>query len=368
MKKISMICLAAGLACTATAVAKPPLQVAPECQPTTPLAFAPVKFENGKLRIAGDWVTYTGANTRAEKAVYYSYDAFEAYVDGVVSTDNYVNHYNGGFGTPAGSNRQPGNVDCLGNGYRWWGGTGYNLPLTIEDVTGYSCFDSAVAPIEALDMSWGEGPFNSTDPANTDFYVAFLTSNDSGDCSTDVNMNTYSGFIWQFGPGSGNAWYTNIDGIEGQNGEKLYMPAAGGSFQIFYSDYFDGQFFYLDTSSGTQPLLWALGDAGGSTTGYRPGHSTDAGWDDDAPTDVSFTSAECYSYAGACLDPLQKSVAFGALRCPADIDNNGFVNALDYDSFASAFELGDACADFDGNGFVNALDYDSFASSFEAGC
>ncbi len=55
-------------------------------------------------------------------------------------------------------------------------------------------------------------------------------------------------------------------------------------------------------------------------------------------------------------------------HCPADFDQNGFVNALDYDAFAELFEMGDRGADFDGNGFVNALDYDAFAEHFEAGC
>ncbi|MCC6229205.1 MAG: hypothetical protein IT432_08275 [Phycisphaerales bacterium] len=54
--------------------------------------------------------------------------------------------------------------------------------------------------------------------------------------------------------------------------------------------------------------------------------------------------------------------------CPADFDQNGFVNALDYDAFAELFETGDRGADFDHNGFVNALDYDAFAEHFEAGC
>ena len=56
------------------------------------------------------------------------------------------------------------------------------------------------------------------------------------------------------------------------------------------------------------------------------------------------------------------------IGCPADFDGNGFVNALDYDAFATLFEGGEAGADFDHNGFVNALDYDLFASAFEAGC
>ncbi|MCC6228246.1 MAG: hypothetical protein IT432_03360 [Phycisphaerales bacterium] len=54
--------------------------------------------------------------------------------------------------------------------------------------------------------------------------------------------------------------------------------------------------------------------------------------------------------------------------CPADFDHNGFVNGLDYDGFASAFESGSELADFNLDGFVNGLDYDEFASYFESGC
>lgn len=54
--------------------------------------------------------------------------------------------------------------------------------------------------------------------------------------------------------------------------------------------------------------------------------------------------------------------------CPADFNHDGFVNALDYDAFASAFELADPAGDFNHDGFVNALDYDEFAEHFEAGC
>ncbi len=56
------------------------------------------------------------------------------------------------------------------------------------------------------------------------------------------------------------------------------------------------------------------------------------------------------------------------LYCPADANLDGFVNALDYDLFASAFEIADLSADFNGDGFVNAIDYDAFAEHFEAGC
>ncbi|MCC6229694.1 MAG: hypothetical protein IT432_10745 [Phycisphaerales bacterium] len=75
-------------------------------------------------------------------------------------------------------------------------------------------------------------------------------------------------------------------------------------------------------------------------------------------------------------DPLSHDEAYNVLlyignmdkRCPADFNGDGFVNALDYDAFASAFEMGDGAADVNYDGFSNALDYDEFASHFEMGC
>ena len=54
--------------------------------------------------------------------------------------------------------------------------------------------------------------------------------------------------------------------------------------------------------------------------------------------------------------------------CPADINQDGYVNGNDYDLFASAFESADPDADFNQDGYVNGNDYDAFASHFEAGC
>ncbi len=54
--------------------------------------------------------------------------------------------------------------------------------------------------------------------------------------------------------------------------------------------------------------------------------------------------------------------------CGADVNHDGFVNALDYDQYAELFETGELGADFNRDGFVNGLDYDAFAEHFEIGC
>ena len=54
--------------------------------------------------------------------------------------------------------------------------------------------------------------------------------------------------------------------------------------------------------------------------------------------------------------------------CPADFSLDGVVNGVDYDLFASLFEIADRRADFNDDGFVNGNDYDEFADHFDIGC
>lgn len=54
--------------------------------------------------------------------------------------------------------------------------------------------------------------------------------------------------------------------------------------------------------------------------------------------------------------------------CPADFDQNTFVNGEDFDQFVALFELGDPGSDWDRNTFVNGDDFDGFVAAFEAGC
>ena len=58
--------------------------------------------------------------------------------------------------------------------------------------------------------------------------------------------------------------------------------------------------------------------------------------------------------------------------CPADFNQDGFLDFFDYDDFVSCFE-GSGCpdgttADFNGDGFADFFDYDDFVTAFEIGC
>lgn len=54
--------------------------------------------------------------------------------------------------------------------------------------------------------------------------------------------------------------------------------------------------------------------------------------------------------------------------CTADINHDGFVDAIDYDTFVNAFLGASYAADLNGDLFIDALDYDAFVTSFLAPC
>lgn len=356
MKKISMICLAAGMACAATAVAKPPLQLADKGIYVAPARVAPAKIVNGKFEI-GDWQDYAPVSTRGTQAVYYTWDGFEAWV---LSSGEYPNLANGGQGAAQFDTRFPTEGGACGLGSaRWYFGSSYVNPLTAEDVTANGCFDQGGNAVDTLDFAWYWGGGSCV--------ALFFTSNSPADCASGADLGNYAtgvavGFSGSIPPGG--YYFTNVDGLNSVFSIFVPQPAPGGSLLFALTS--DGS--TLASGAGTQPMLWGMGN---STQGelFRPGSSTDTSFDDDAPLSATFSSNECYSYAyTVCPDPLQKTVSMGTFRCPADVNNDGFVNGDDYDAFASAFDVADLCADFNGDGFVNGDDYDAFASNFDAGC
>lgn len=54
--------------------------------------------------------------------------------------------------------------------------------------------------------------------------------------------------------------------------------------------------------------------------------------------------------------------------CPADFNQDCFLNGKDFDEYVQAFEAGDVTADFDGDRFVTGIDFDLFVQAFEVGC
>ncbi|MFO0835237.1 MAG: CHRD domain-containing protein [Phycisphaerales bacterium] len=54
--------------------------------------------------------------------------------------------------------------------------------------------------------------------------------------------------------------------------------------------------------------------------------------------------------------------------CPADFNDDLFVNGDDFDDWAALFDAGATSADLNFDGFVNGDDFDFFAEHFESGC
>lgn len=54
--------------------------------------------------------------------------------------------------------------------------------------------------------------------------------------------------------------------------------------------------------------------------------------------------------------------------CPADFNNDGIVNTLDFLDFLNAYNASDPAADFNSDGTVNTLDFLMFLNAFNLGC
>jgi hypothetical protein len=307
MKKISMICLAAGLACAATAVAKPPLQLAEKGIYVGAQRIAPAKIVNGKI-VPGEWQDYDGGiSTRADKAMFYAFDAYEGY-----ASSGYPNLANGGQGSAKGDTRVPNDFTCGLGTSRWYFGASFIAPLAVEDVQSNDCFDMGGNAVDGLDFAWYWGGGTCV--------IGFFTSDDDGTCaSSDPLANTYySGVLVSFGSlPTGGYYYTNVEGLNSDNGIFVQQPAPGGSYLIALT--FDGS--TLNTNPGTQMMLWGTGDAGG--TPFRSGTQGPDAWDDISPPDGLF-SGECFTFdyttAGLCPAILAQMVGMASYRCPADVN------------------------------------------------
>jgi predicted outer membrane repeat protein len=87
----------------------------------------------------------------------------------------------------------------------------------------------------------------------------------------------------------------------------------------------------------------------------------DRRFDDPATTDI-----------GLGVAPIVDMGAREFRSCPADFNEDGFLDFFDYDDYVTCFETG-VCppgktADFNGDGFGDFFDYDAFVLAFETGC
>lgn len=96
-----------------------------------------------------------------------------------------------------------------------------------------------------------------------------------------------------------------------------------------------------------------------------------AGTFDNLPTSIVGSVVVDWSFR---YTPTQVFVEVAGVinRCPADFNNDGFVDFFDYDAFVLCFETGECpsgkTADFNGDDFVDFFDYDAYVLAFESGC
>ncbi len=140
--------------------------------------------------------------------------------------------------------------------------------------------------------------------------------------------------------------------------------AASGSRRLFWLPHRQVQAVFSVTVDGVElaRTQWCANrESGWVSVGVTPvtsvrvvyvrSRSLDMGvtnWDDNRPNQLYFNQLPA--------------------PCPADFDDNTFVNGDDFDAFTAAFEVGDPTADFDANSFVNGDDADAFFERFVAGC
>ncbi len=85
---------------------------------------------------------------------------------------------------------------------------------------------------------------------------------------------------------------------------------------------------------------------------------------------VGLTGADNGDYDCVVTNPCgsAQSDAAPLVVCISDQDCSSFVNGIDFDLYAGAFEAGDRAADVNGDGSVSGPDFDAYTEAFIAGC
>jgi hypothetical protein len=273
-------------------------------------------------------------------------------------------------------------------GGRWYFGSAYHNPNTIEDMQDCACPPNSI--ISEVDLGWFWCPPVGSGQNCIIIYFPLeeVLAYDpvAGLCNDPASFTDTGGggVALNYGalaPGCPFYYYSRVLGIEtlgilspGTDDNGDASGFADGSYQMIIANAITSSAIIL-AAGPTQPMLWgtSAGYAGSTSTGpadCRPGLNNGDSYDDDAPTDGLFANpAECYDYTFLlCPDPLGKDNSFSYKRCPADYNNDGFVDGIDSDQFNNDFEAGDSCADLNGDCFVDGIDSDYFNNEFESPC
>jgi hypothetical protein len=374
MKKTCLLAVAAGMACCSVALAKPPIEQLRQGPEIQPISMAKVARVNGKVVLASEWLPYTGgSNTRSPQINVPAFDAFGR-EPGTAPFGTAGTHCPASCVLP--------NGQTVDNGIRWYFGSTYHNPNTIEDMQDCACPPGSI--ISEVDL----GFFWST---TGECYIVYFPFEEvmafdvgTGLCTDPSALTpTGNGVAFYYGALAGSTsfyYYSRPTGVE-VLGVALPSTDDNGDASGFADGSYQQIFASAVTSSGItlapgpcQPMLWGTSTNGTGPADCRPGHNNADSYDDDGPTDgVHSNPGECYDYTfGLCPDPMGKDNGFCYLRCPADYNNDGFVDGIDADNFNNTFEgagpLPQSCADLNGDCFVDGIDADYFNNEFESAC
>lgn len=394
-----------GLACCAAFVpmawlcapawSKPPLEIAHRAERVEPLAYAPAgRTADGRI-VLGNWTPYSG-------------DAIaRGGLGSVVAFDCFGRNF-GPFALGPGDDRGDGQPfgpgvgyfdeatqaavycgdSCIDRGSRWFFGSAYHNPNTVEDMQGIEAPPGAV--IEEIDVGFFWKP-----PAPEHCYLVYFFFEDvlqfdpsTHQCSDPATFTLTSGGVGivvdmgVLAPSTrGYYFWTAVKGLALVGATFPLNDANGdgrpdGSYQMIIAKDIDAATGEVTFATGpTQPMLHSTGTGDSAYTPWRPGFNNSDSYDDVAPTNGVFANpAECYSYDGSfggCGSPLGKMNAFSHLTCAADLNGDGFVDGIDADLFENAFGGSNwdlPGADLNGDCFTDGRDYDAFYNRWLAGC
>jgi hypothetical protein len=322
----------------------------------------------GRIALTTPWMDYRHGVTDAETTPYFDCAEFQ-----VTSTDaNPVGFCLGGCAAtncPTGTETPD---------IRWWGGPDYVGPTVVNDMTVGAGANNAQATRLVTAMNWG-----ALTP--TELILVASTAETFNDTNTPPPASGgYDGVVSDFGPQTGGPtggyFVLDID-TSATPGLFFQMPADGsGAYIMTAANSVAGGVITPETSPSTQFMYWGTGD-GETPPDGRVGHQGPHEWDDDAPPDNQFTSAEFYDETAPtiCPNPVGPMAAFygpavtGA-SCYANCDSSTatpFLNVQDFTCFLTKYAAADAYANCDNSTqapTLNVQDFSCFLTKFAAGC
>jgi hypothetical protein len=265
-----------------------------------------------------------------------------------------------------------GGVVCgIGEGSRWFFGPSYNNPLATNDMT-----VDVAGTINDATGSWFQGGTLSRPALQIHrYYESDAIVNEDGVAAVPIQQTDTSfigGVIYDFGiipPGGAYYYYFWSDDLCTGGGICDPTPANGaGAYSITVATS-DGVDIFLDTTPGSQPMLWGT-EGGGSSD--RPGTQNTFQWDDDNLPDGTYSSpTELYTYSfGLCPDPLGALIGLwvkGGAPCAEDCTGDGLRDAADLALLLSCYN-GGPCCDITGDGGTGAADLAALLAVYNIPC